>query len=149
MYLRRSLSIIPFIYTQTSFLPPIYTHLILHALHQGFLKFHSPVFHSVHVQHCSYNSKHLLLFFRIFSVFELMLMEKTMRDRNGKENGELNKKRRRRRRIYVSRVQKLYQTCKQVFANCKPGVVPSPENVQRVKAVLGRLFSFEVLRMNL
>lgn len=73
-----------------------------------------------------------------------------MRDRNGKENGELDKKRRRRRRIYVSRVQKLYHTCKQVFANCKPGVVPSPENVQRVKAVLDKMTEADVgLRPNL
>lgn len=64
--------------------------------------------------------------------------EKNGNDRKGSENGEMKNKRKR-RKVVVSRVQKLYKTCKLVFANCRPGVVPSMENVERVKAVLGML----------
>lgn len=69
-------------------------------------------------------------------------------DRKGNENGELKKKRKR-QKIGMSRVQKLYRTCKQVFTNCKPGVVPSPENVELVKSVLGMFFFSLSLYINL
>ncbi|XP_055806672.1 plant cysteine oxidase 2 [Solanum dulcamara] len=78
-----------------------------------------------------------------------MMTEKNACDRKGNENGELKKKRKR-RKVGVSRIQKLYGTCKQVFANCRPGVVPSPENVQRVKAVLDNMTEADVgLRPNM
>ncbi|OIS99637.1 PREDICTED: plant cysteine oxidase 2-like isoform X2 [Nicotiana attenuata] len=54
--------------------------------------------------------------------------EKNISDRKDKEYSKAKKK--------MSRVQKLYETCKQIFANCGHGVVPCPENVERVKAVL-------------
>ncbi|MCD7460554.1 Plant cysteine oxidase 2 [Datura stramonium] len=80
-----------------------------------------------------------------------MGVEKNASDRKGNnEKGDLKKKRRRRRKVVVSRVQKLYETCKQVFANCRPGVVPSPENVERVKAVLDKMTEADVgLRPNM
>lgn len=35
----------------------------------------------------------------------------------------------------TSPVQKLYETCKEVFADCGPGIVPSPEKVEKLAAV--------------
>jgi len=37
----------------------------------------------------------------------------------------------------ISPVQRLYETCKETFANCGPGVVPSAEKIERLKEVLG------------
>lgn len=54
-----------------------------------------------------------------------------------KPKGKVN--RRRQKKITV--VQKLYETCKEVFADCGPGVIPSPDKVERLKAVLGLLIS--------
>ena len=34
-------------------------------------------------------------------------------------------------------VQRLFDTCREVFADCGPGVVPSPENIGRLRSVLG------------
>ncbi|XP_059284211.1 plant cysteine oxidase 2 [Lycium ferocissimum] len=73
-----------------------------------------------------------------------MGIEKIASDRKDKENIDLKKKRKRRRKIVVSRVQKLYEICKKVFANCEPGVVPSPENIERVKAVLDKMTEADV-----
>ncbi|KAJ8544946.1 hypothetical protein K7X08_017529 [Anisodus acutangulus] len=72
-----------------------------------------------------------------------MGIEKIVSDLKGHKNIDL-KKRKRRRKIVVSRVQKLYQISKQVFANCEPGVVPSPENIGRLKAVLDKITETDV-----
>uniref|UniRef100_M1BJ98 Uncharacterized protein n=1 Tax=Solanum tuberosum TaxID=4113 RepID=M1BJ98_SOLTU len=34
-------------------------------------------------------------------------------------------------------VQKLYDTCKQIFANGKAGYVPPPHDIQRLTSLLG------------
>ncbi|KAK4427763.1 Plant cysteine oxidase 2, partial [Sesamum alatum] len=39
----------------------------------------------------------------------------------------------------LSPVQRLYETCKEVFADCGPGIVPSPEKVEKLAAVLAQL----------
>ncbi|XP_019059210.1 PREDICTED: plant cysteine oxidase 2-like [Tarenaya hassleriana] len=44
--------------------------------------------------------------------------------------------RRRSKRTAVSPVQRLFNTCKEVFANGEPGIVPSPEMIERLRAVL-------------
>ncbi|KAJ4823357.1 hypothetical protein Tsubulata_047796, partial [Turnera subulata] len=36
----------------------------------------------------------------------------------------------------ASPVQKLYDICKQVFAPCGPGIVPAPDSIEKLKAVL-------------
>lgn len=36
-------------------------------------------------------------------------------------------------------VQVLIDTCKEVFENCGPGIIPTPENIQRLKDVMGML----------
>lgn len=36
-------------------------------------------------------------------------------------------------------VQRLFETCREVFFGCAAGVVPSPEDVGQLKAVLGEL----------
>ncbi|KAJ6734670.1 hypothetical protein OIU79_001858 [Salix purpurea] len=39
--------------------------------------------------------------------------------------------------VYVSPVQKLYNTCNEVFDDsCSAGIIPSPDNIQKLKAVL-------------
>lgn len=62
-------------------------------------------------------------------------------NRNRSRNKQSRKNRRRQKKIMVSPVQRLYETCKDVFANCSAGIVPSPEKIERLKAVLG-MFSF-------
>lgn len=34
-------------------------------------------------------------------------------------------------------VQRLFDTCKEVFADCGPGIIPSPEKIERLVSVLG------------
>lgn len=53
----------------------------------------------------------------------------------GKMSSESRKGKRRQRKM--SAVQKLYEICKEVFADCGPGIVPSPENVEKLSAFLG------------
>jgi hypothetical protein len=82
-----------------------------------------------------------------------MGIETTRADRKGgKESRELpkatdtnsrskpNKNRRRKKRM--SPVQKLFETCKKVFANGGAGIVPSPEDIERLRAVLGMFCLF-------
>lgn len=40
-----------------------------------------------------------------------------------------------------SAVQRLYDVCKDVFADGGAGVVPPPEDVERIRSVLGMLYS--------
>ncbi|KAL6520359.1 hypothetical protein OROMI_032539 [Orobanche minor] len=47
-----------------------------------------------------------------------------------------SKKNKQRKQKKLSQVQKLYQTCKDVFADCGPGIVPSPDKVEKLAAVL-------------
>lgn len=47
----------------------------------------------------------------------------------------------RRRQKKMSPVQKLFETCKEVFANSGTGIVPSTEDIERLRAVLG-MFCF-------
>ncbi|KAI7731140.1 hypothetical protein M8C21_006548 [Ambrosia artemisiifolia] len=60
-----------------------------------------------------------------------MGMERIMSSGDSKK-----KKSKRIRQKKVTPVQKLYDTCQDVFANCGPGVVPSVEGIQRLKHVL-------------
>ncbi|RRT77349.1 hypothetical protein B296_00005624 [Ensete ventricosum] len=46
-----------------------------------------------------------------------------------------------------SAVQRLFETCKEVFANGGPGIVPSPEDVDRLRSILGVLFVYTFLIM--
>lgn len=69
-----------------------------------------------------------------------MGIEKTSSVRKGKHSWESGKSRRRQKRL--SPVQVLYNTCKEVFANCGHGIVPSPEKIERLKAVLGMLLLY-------
>lgn len=48
-------------------------------------------------------------------------------------------KRNKRKQRKSSQVQRLYETCKEVFADCGPGVVPSPDKVELLKAALGMI----------
>ncbi|RAL40900.1 hypothetical protein DM860_008598 [Cuscuta australis] len=70
-----------------------------------------------------------------------MGIDKTASDRKGRSS-EAKKQRNRQRRLHP--VQNLYDTCKEVFADCRPDVVPSPENVERVKAILDKMSGTDV-----
>lgn len=58
--------------------------------------------------------------------------------------GYMESRRSRRRQKRLLPVQVLYNTCEQVFANCGPGVVPSPEKIQRLKVVLDGISGADV-----
>ena len=88
--------------------------------------------------------------------FEILMgFERSLADRKGKQFFELpkettknNKSRKNRRRSKKpsSPIQKLYETCKQVFASTDTGIVPSLEDIQRLQSVLGMsLLSFLIL----
>lgn len=55
--------------------------------------------------------------------------------RGEERNNESRKSKRRQRRS--SPVQRLYDTCNEVFADCGPGIVPSPDKVQKLASFLG------------
>lgn len=64
-----------------------------------------------------------------------MRVEKNVSERRGREYSDSKKNRRRQRMV-----QRLYETCKEAFANCGPGVVPSAEKIELLKTVLGMHF---------
>ncbi|KAF5205812.1 Cysteine oxygenase/2-aminoethanethiol dioxygenase [Thalictrum thalictroides] len=51
-------------------------------------------------------------------------------------NNKAKKNRRRLKKSTPSIVQQLYQTCKEVFVSGGAGVVPSPQDVERIRLVL-------------
>lgn len=57
-----------------------------------------------------------------------------------KPKGKVNRRKQKKATV----VQKLYETCKEVFADCGPGVVPSPDKVERLKAVLDSMTEVDV-----
>lgn len=79
-----------------------------------------------------------------------MGIETTLADRKAKEfcelpkvtNSNSNTRKSRRRQKKMSLVQKLFETCKEVFS-FEDGVdsVPSNENIQRLRSVLGMFLS--------
>ena len=79
-----------------------------------------------------------------------MGIETIRADRKGKESRELptdtntrpnsRSKRSRRRQKKMLPVQKLFEICKEVFANGGTGIVPCSEDIERLRAVLGMLF---------
>lgn len=73
----------------------------------------------------------------------------------GQENFELQttkkkKKSKRKQRLppppppAVAAIQRLYETCKEVFAGVEAGTVPSPEHVHRLRSVLGNDYDKKV-----
>lgn len=86
----------------------------------------------------SVNSLFLSSWFGIFFYKSMYLMpigikRKSGGRRSSQTNKDYNKQRR------CSQVQVLYNTCKEVFENCGPGIIPSPQNIQRLKDVMGML----------
>ncbi|KAK4393080.1 Plant cysteine oxidase 1 [Sesamum angolense] len=60
----------------------------------------------------------------------------------GKVSNESKKSKRRQRKL--SPVQRLYETCKEVFADCGPGIVPSSEKVEKLAALLDGITQVDV-----
>lgn len=48
-----------------------------------------------------------------------------------------SKKNRRRQTKTTSPIQRLFETCKEVFSYCRTNVIPSPRDIERLKMVLG------------
>ncbi|CAI9109638.1 OLC1v1009499C4 [Oldenlandia corymbosa var. corymbosa] len=71
-----------------------------------------------------------------------MGIERNVSKPKGKIYSESRKNRRRQKKPTM--VQKLYDTCKEVFADCGPGVVPSPDKVERLKAILDTMTEIDV-----
>ncbi|KAJ0729461.1 putative cysteamine dioxygenase [Helianthus annuus] len=61
-----------------------------------------------------------------------------------KVSGERKKRRVRQKKKKLSVVQKLYDTCREVFADCGPGVVPSVEGIERLKHILNGITTPDV-----
>jgi cysteamine dioxygenase len=62
-----------------------------------------------------------------------MGMERIGTDRKGRRKQRKN-----------TAVQILYETCKEVFANCGPDIIPSPTDIERLKAVLDNMTEADV-----
>ena len=81
-----------------------------------------------------------------------MGIETALADRKGKEFCELPKvtnsnsktRKSRRRQKKTSPVQKLFETCKEIFSFLGVDNVPSPEDVHRLRSVLVMFFSFMI-----
>lgn len=71
-----------------------------------------------------------------------MGVDKNASDRKGKSFEPRKHRKGQQRRVMA--VQNLYETCREVFASCGPGVVPSPENVERVKGILDKMSGVDV-----
>lgn len=59
-----------------------------------------------------------------------------------KVTGERRKRRMRQKK--VSAVQKLYDACSEVFANCGPGVIPSADGIKRLTDILNDMTELDV-----
>lgn len=57
----------------------------------------------------------------------------------GMEKVSGERKKRRMRQKKVTAVQKLYDTCTEVFADCGPGVIPNAEGIERLKDILSKI----------
>ncbi|KAL0343908.1 UNVERIFIED_CONTAM: Plant cysteine oxidase 2 [Sesamum angustifolium] len=71
-----------------------------------------------------------------------MGIEQSGRGGKGKVSNESKKSKRRQRKL--SPVQRLYETCKEVFADCGPGIVPSSEKVETLAALLDGITQVDV-----
>lgn len=52
-------------------------------------------------------------------------------------NSKKNKRRQKKSAAMPSAVQRVFEACKEVFADGAPGIVPSPDEVERLRSVLG------------
>ncbi|KAL0350921.1 UNVERIFIED_CONTAM: Plant cysteine oxidase 2 [Sesamum radiatum] len=71
-----------------------------------------------------------------------MGIEQSGKGGKGKVSNESKKSKRRHRKL--SPVQRLYETCKEVFADCGPGIVPSSEKVEKLAALLDGITQVDV-----
>ncbi|KAL2528766.1 Plant cysteine oxidase 1 [Forsythia ovata] len=70
-----------------------------------------------------------------------------MRIEENRSDGKVkvsNESKRKRRQKKLLPVQRLYKTCKEVFASSGPGIVPSPEKIQTLAAVLDKMTQADV-----
>ncbi|KAJ6364950.1 hypothetical protein OIU76_029848 [Salix suchowensis] len=55
---------------------------------------------------------------------------------NTNSKGKRNRRRQHNKMVAVSPVQKLFNTCNEVFDSCSSGIIPSPDDIRKLKAVL-------------
>lgn len=65
-----------------------------------------------------------------------MFLEEKLAKNSSSKRGK-GKKKKKRLEPMPTVVQRLFDTCRQVFADCGPGIVPSNENIQRLQSTLG------------
>ncbi|PSS33703.1 Plant cysteine oxidase [Actinidia chinensis var. chinensis] len=79
-----------------------------------------------------------------------MGIERILASQKGKECYELpsetkgKAKKNRRRQKKMSPVQRLYEICKKVFSEFRPGIVPPSDDIQRIKSVLDGMTEVDV-----
>ncbi|CAL9132849.1 unnamed protein product [Musa textilis] len=59
-------------------------------------------------------------------------------------NSKKNKRRQKKSAAMPSAVQRVFETCKEVFADGGPGIVPSPDEVERLRSVLDAVMPADV-----
>ncbi|KAF9626541.1 hypothetical protein IFM89_034954 [Coptis chinensis] len=79
----------------------------------------------------------LVLFFLVFGFKGIVCMKMDSGFRG--EGSNENKSEKNRKRSKKSMVQQLYETCNEVFATGEAGVVPSPQDVERLRSVLDNM----------
>ncbi|GER35803.1 hypothetical protein STAS_12105 [Striga asiatica] len=62
----------------------------------------------------------------------------------GKNKISNESRKNKRRQRNSSQVQRLYEVCKEVFVDCGPGIVPAPEKVEKLAAVLDGMTQVDV-----
>lgn len=60
-------------------------------------------------------------------------------------NTNSKSKKNRRRQKKTSPVQKLFKTCKEVFASGGTGIVPPPQDIEKLRSVLGMYLKLFIL----
>ena len=67
---------------------------------------------------------------------------------NTNSKGKKNRRRQQKKIVAVSPVQRLFNTCNEVFDSCSTGIIPSPDNIRKLKAVLGMFLSAHCLKFD-
>ncbi|KAF9663712.1 hypothetical protein SADUNF_Sadunf17G0080500 [Salix dunnii] len=71
-----------------------------------------------------------------FSLFASLFLYSKHADTDSVKLRKKSRRRHHKKMVDVSPVQKLYNTCNEVFDSCSAGIIPSPDNIQKLKAVL-------------
>jgi cysteamine dioxygenase len=68
---------------------------------------------------------------------------------NTNSKGKRGRRRHHKKMVAVSPFQKLFNTCNEVFDSCSTGIIPSSDNIQKLKAVLGMFLYVQCLKFDI